>query len=148
MQRVACRTVAIEEGSGVTSNTVMPFIGGRPLTDLLRRIELPSATADGQPDLASSYIGLSAINVRWPSRHFLGEPVLSVFDEGETPLLGCGCGIWECWPFTAHVDVQDDVVAWSRYRHGFRDWDYSDLWDLTFDRQEYETALRSTAARH
>jgi hypothetical protein len=34
-------------------------IDGRDLLDLVRAVELPQATADGQPELAGSYGGLT-----------------------------------------------------------------------------------------
>lgn len=82
--------------------------------------------------------------VRWPSRHYLASPVLSDVGAGNTVLLGCTCGVWECWPFTAVVTVADDTVTWSGYR-GPRDWDYHELWNMTFGRRQYEDALRTTA---
>ena len=60
-------------------------------------------------------------------------------------LLGCNCGEWGCWPFTAVVTMEPDIVVWSGYRHGHRDWDYGALWDLMFDRAQYEEAVRATA---
>ena len=124
-------------------DALVPYRGGVALPDLLRRVERPSAARDGQPELAGSYAGLSDEQVRWPSRHYLGRPALSC--DGDTVLLGCGCGEWGCWPFTAVVTVETDAVVWSGYRHGHRAWDYSGLRDLVFDRDQYEEAVRATA---
>ncbi|GGJ79088.1 hypothetical protein GCM10010123_06270 [Pilimelia anulata] len=60
-------------------------------------------------------------------------------------LLGCGCGDWGCWPFTAMVDVTDDAVTWSGFRTGHRDWDYAGLPALSFARHRYVAELRATA---
>jgi aminoglycoside phosphotransferase (APT) family kinase protein len=90
--------------------------------ELVRSIELPAARRERNPDLAGDYAGLRTDMVRWPSRHYLGHPVLSVFGDGDTVLLGCGCGDWGCWPFTAIVTVEHDTVTWSGYRTGHRDW--------------------------
>ena len=60
-------------------------------------------------------------------------------------LLGCTCGDMGCWPFTAVVTVEPDAVVWSGYRNGHRNWDYSQLGDLVFDREQYEQAVRATA---
>jgi hypothetical protein len=54
-------------------------------------------------------------------------------------------GAWGCWPFTALVTVEDDTVTWSAYRTGHRDWDYRELRDFTFERAQYERAVRATA---
>jgi hypothetical protein len=43
------------------------------------------------------------------------------------------------------VIVADDTVNWSGYRTGHRDWDYRELRDVTFERRQYEQALRATA---
>lgn len=145
MEQIEFRTVRGETGAGVVVDAVVPYLGGVSLPDLLRRIERSSAARSGQPELAGSYLGLGDAGVRWPGRHYLGEPVLSWFGDGDTVLLGCCCGDWGCWPFTAVVTVERDVVVWSGYRHGHRDWDYGGLWDLVFDRVQYEEAVRATA---
>jgi len=146
MDRVEFRIGREVLGCG-TLDTVVPYVNGEPLPDLLRRVELPSARRDGQADLAGSYAGLPDDGIRWPSRHYLGEPVLSWFDDGDTVMLGCTCGDWGCWPFTARVTVDHGTVTWSGYRHGHRDWDYDSLRDLTFALGPYEAALRATARR-
>lgn len=145
MQRVEFRTVRQETGDGVVVDAIVPHLAGVPLPDLLRRVELPSARRERSADLAGSYAGLSDDAVRWPSRHYLGEPELTWFGDGDTVLLGCPCGEWGCWPFTAVVTVEEDTVTWSRYRTGHRDWDYGHLHDFVFDRAQYEQAVRATA---
>jgi hypothetical protein len=120
------------------------WVDGVSLAELARRVELPFAEADGKPDLAGAYEGLAAgDDILWPSRHFLGEPRLSNFDEGDTVLLGCVCGDWGCWPLVADVAVVEDSVTWSRFRNGHRHtWDLEDLGPFVFSRPEYEAALR------
>jgi len=145
MQRIEFRAIAQELPDGVFSRLV-PHVNGVPLPDLVREAELPSARREGKPDLAGSYAGLPLDEVSWPSRHFLGEPVLSWFGDGDTVLLGCACGEWGCWPFTAIVTVAEDTITWSGYRTGHRDWDYRELRDITFDRVQYEEALRATGS--
>jgi len=135
MERIEFRTV---------ERTLVPFLNGVPLGDLVRGVELPFARREGSPDLAGRYAGLAGDEVRWPSRHYLGDPVRSWFGDGDTVLLGCVCGDWGCWPFTAVVTVADDMVTWSGYRTGHRDWDYRELRDISFDRVQYEEALRET----
>ena len=116
------------------------------LRDLAREVERPAALADGQPDLAGGYDGLYAgKKVRWPSRHFLGEPALSWFDDGDTVLLGCDCGEWGCWPLTAAVEIVSGEVRWSGFRQGHRDWDLSALGPFEFKLAHYEDALHRTA---
>jgi hypothetical protein len=144
MERIEFRTVAEELGVGVYP-TLIPYLNGLALPDLVRRTELPFARREGKPRLAGRYAGLLDDDVRWPSGHYLGAPVLSWFGDGDTVLLGCICGDWGCWPFTAMVTVTEDTVTWSGFRTGHRDWDYRELRDITLDRGQYEEALRGTA---
>jgi hypothetical protein len=125
--------------------TIVPFVDGRALPDLLRVVESPFAAREGRPSLAGAYAGLDADAVRWPSRHYLGEPVLRL-DGSSTVLLGCTCGDWGCWPFAADVRVDGRTVTWTGYRHGSRDWDYRACRTFTFLRAEYEHAVIATAA--
>lgn len=91
------------------------WVDGVRLEELARPVELPFAEAEGKPGLAGSYEGLAARHdILWPSRHFLGEPSLSNFDDGDTVLLGCNCGDWGCWPLVADVLLTETEVSWSR----------------------------------
>jgi hypothetical protein len=144
MERIEFRTLEQELGVGVFP-TIVPHLNGVPLPDLIRKVEMPSARREGNPDLAGKYAGLVDDAVRWPSRHYLGTPTLSWFDDGDTVLLGCDCGDWGCWPFTAIITLTKNTVTWSGYRTGHRDWDYRELRDITFDRGQYEQAVRATA---
>ncbi|WP_387971248.1 hypothetical protein [Glycomyces rhizosphaerae] len=120
------------------------WVDGVRLEELARPVELPFAEVEGKPDLAGSYEGLAAgDDILWPSRHFLGEPSLSNFDDGDTVLLGCTCGDWGCWPLVADVAVTETAVSWSRFRNGHRgNWDLKELGLFVFDRAQYEAALR------
>ena len=135
------RTVEWALGSGVAA-VVVPYLSGVPLTELVRKVELSAARREGKPELAGQYAGLRGDSVRWPARHYLDRPVLG---DRDTVLLGCVCGDWGCWPFSAWVTVEDDAVVWSGYRTGHRDWDYDGLRDFAFDRAQYEEAVRATA---
>jgi hypothetical protein len=139
------RTVERAIGEGAVLPTLVPVVDGTPLPDLVRVAELPWARRDGDVGLAGSYAGLLDDVVRWPSRHYLGEPVLRWFGDGDTVLLGCTCGDWGCWPFTARVTVGPGTVTWSGYRTGHRTWDLGALRDRVFDRGQYEEAVRATA---
>ncbi|MEN3537886.1 hypothetical protein AAH991_22420 [Microbispora sp. ZYX-F-249] len=121
------------------------LVDGVPLRDLAKVVEAPFAASEGHPGIAGAYEGLSE-RLCWPSRHFLGEPELRWFDEGETVLLGCDCGEWGCWPLTARVEVTGTTVVWSGFRNGHRDgqWDLSALGPFVFERGQYEAALRAT----
>lgn len=134
----------VQEELGVgRSTTVLPHVNGKPLPLLLElaaggRRERSSPTA-----VPGGSHGLVGDDIRWPSRHYLGEPVLRSFDD-DTALLGCGCGTCSCGPFSAVVDVYDDVVVWSRFRFADPDVLFTELRDLVFDRAQYEAAVRTT----
>ena len=87
---------------------------------------------------------LAADDVRWPSRHFLAEPVQFRSGTGDTVLLGCVCGFAEGGPLTARVEVTAATVMWRNFRSGHRDWDLSALGTLVFDRKQCERASPGT----
>jgi hypothetical protein len=129
----------------VATNEVLEIkVDGVPLQEHARRAELRSARADRQEDLAGAYAGLNRLDpVRWPSRHFLGEPVLTL--DGDTVLLGCDCGDWGCWPLLARVDLTPAAVTWHHFKNEHRPaWDLTDLGPFEFDRPQYEAALKTT----
>ena len=111
------------------------WVNGRPLTDHAADVERAF-----DPSLAGSYEGLHPSDVG-SIHHYLGRPRASWFGDGDTVLLGCGCGTWGCWPLTAKVVVMHDTVRWSGFRTGHRDWDLGGLGPFEFDRANYERAL-------
>jgi hypothetical protein len=64
-------------------------------------------------------------------------------------LLGCHCGIPDCWPLTARVSLTENIVCWSHFQNWhrvkgcFSEWDHTALGPFVFDRQQYETAVRN-----
>jgi hypothetical protein len=156
--RVALLPVSWEPGE-------WPVVGievdGVPLIERVRELELPYAraeeveraaeVADWPPgalarELAGNYIPLSS-PFAWPSRHFLGEPIELPHggDDGETVVLGCTCGINDCWSLLVRIDLTEHLVAWSGFRNSSRGWDLSGLGPLVFDREQYEGSLRASA---
>lgn len=114
-------------------------IDGRPLVELTAEIEAPIAAAAGQPDLAGKYDYLSAASVVTPSRLMLGNPARH---DGRVAVLGCDCGIVDCWPLLVRITVTGDAVIWSDFRQPHRDnWVYPADLRFAFDRTQYERAL-------
>ena len=113
------------------------LINGLSLIDLVRPVESPFAEAEGHPNLAGQYGWLSDVDCE--IQHLKTE---------ECMVLGCNCGIPDCWPLTVRVSLAEDIVCWSRFRNCHRAeghthaWDHSALGPFTFDRQQYETAVR------
>jgi hypothetical protein len=142
-------------------------INGVDLLALVRAVELPHAEREfadriargeaprGAPGgLAGAYLAPPLTSLRWPSRELFGEPVdtaargfvLAPDDprRGKT-LLGCACGVVECWFLLASIAVFDDVVVWHDFEQFHRPWAY-DLGPFVFDRAAYARALGASDA--
>lgn len=106
-------------------------INGRATLDLVREAELPGATAEGRREHAGRSMPAGTLNpTRYAvrdSRHFLGEPVLTWFRDGDTGVLGCTCGDFGCSPVTVDIWTGPQSVRWSHFRIGHRDGDLSAL---------------------
>jgi hypothetical protein len=125
------------------------FIDGRDLVDLVRDVELPFATAAGDPGRAGDYAGLELRAVAPPSRHFWGKPLFEIYEsDGLTQLLECaGCREPGCRPLYCRVDVDDNRVRWSEFRASMTasrsEWDYSPLGPFEFDRTRYDAVVQA-----
>ena len=111
------------------------------LIDLLKQFEQPLANREGSPDLAGSYGWLSKESA------FNSLKGLENRANGKVILLGCICGIDECWPLLARVETTETTVIWSDFEQPYRSsnhpnsWDYSGFGPFVFDRIAYETEL-------
>ncbi len=139
-------------------------INGRPLLELVRAAEEPWARAEylarlpefENPDEfrfePGDYHYLSAACLLPPSRELLGQPrdpgfVLEPDDPRRTKatVLGCTCGITQCWFLQVRVEVLPDAVVWSEFGQFHRPhWRY-DLGPFIFDRRQYESQLGQEA---
>jgi hypothetical protein len=123
-------------------------VDGRPLVELIREIELPIATAAGEPAVAGAYGYLPEAVALPPSRHLFGEPARSSpLDDGRVAILGCGdCGIIGCWPLMARITLGPTTVTWDDFRQPFRKgWRYPAALRFVFDRSQYEQVLAGRA---
>ena len=121
-----------------------PRFRASPVAPPRTRQEVRPARAAKQPNLAGAYAGLAIgdpASTEW-QQWYLGEG-MSWFGDGDTCLLGCGCGDTGCWPLTAHVEIGPQAVRWHGFRNGHRDWDLSGLGPFVFARDAYERALAS-----
>ncbi len=135
------------------------WINGRLLLDFVQPIEhrhlleeyrLGGGEADGRPPPDPnevSYHHLPAGCVLLPRRNLLGEPwphgfVLDPNDprNRKSAVLGCTCGIIECWFLQALITIGEEVVTWSDFGQFHRDWRY-DLGPFVFGRSQYESEL-------
>ena len=73
----------------------------------------------------------------FPASSFLTEAAAA-------PVLGCSCGVWECWPLEARIALTPTTVTWSSFRQPFRkQWGDLPIGPFVFDRDAYETALHA-----
>jgi len=96
---------------------------------------------------AQSYGGLIPSLFRFGPAvaHFLGKADEGSADE-KTPVLGCTCGEWGCWPLRVRIIVEPGVVLWLDFEQPFRpNRDYSDFGPFAFERIEYEAAVATLA---
>ncbi|SDU68804.1 hypothetical protein [Jiangella alkaliphila] len=144
MDRLALDVVQIQYGQH-TYRALGILINGERIEDLARVVEKPHAVAENNPKLAGDYAPLALSDIDSDRNHFLGHPVATWFEDGDTVLMGCPCGEWGCWPLTVRVEVNSSTVRWHGFRNGHREWDLSALGPFEFDRPEYEAALKALA---
>jgi hypothetical protein len=78
--------------------------------------------------------------------HFLGQSTDAMGPK--TPLLGCECGEWGCWPLMARIIVTADVVTWDRFEQPYRKTRvYTAFGPFQFDRHQYDDALHTLSTR-
>ncbi|MFD2472882.1 hypothetical protein [Amycolatopsis silviterrae] len=114
----------------------VPVVDGVALTELIDRFEL----AAGMSPAGDAYGGLNPrAFAGTPAEHFHGlDPA-----DGKTPLLGCSCGDWGCWPLLARVTVTGDEVVWDAFEQPHRpERDYRGFGPFRFARAGYDAAVR------
>ncbi len=131
-------------------------LNGRPLLELVKTAEEPWARAEylerlpefENPDEfrfePGAYHYLPASLLLLPSRELLGQPrVLGFVLEADDPrrtkatVLGCTCGIIECWFLQVRIELSPKMVVWSEFAQFHRPhWRY-DFGPFTFERKQY-----------
>ena len=90
-------------------------------------------------------IGLiDSVLLRWPAKHYYGEPMEEWLFDGHTVLLGCRCGDTACWPLIADVKLAPDGVHWDGFHNSRRPWNHSGLGPFAFRTRQYLDALVAT----
>ena len=143
------------------SHTGNIYINYRSLIDIVKEIEMSYAQIEydarieeeNPQDLsliAGDYMPLPLWITGLPSKHLLGKP-LGIAEKGfkleednpiknKTTVLGCSCGVIECWFLLAKITLTDTTVTWSNFQNFHQDgWEYN--LNFTFDSQEYEAGL-------
>lgn len=118
------------------SPVILPHIDGTDLRDLLRPVERAQGAGEG----AGSYAGVPVSGRKRLDVQYLGRSSQDTYETTIT-VLGCTCGIVDCWPLRVHVSVDPEVVIWTSLENGCRPWDYGELGSFTFDRYEYVSGL-------
>jgi len=109
---------------------VVPRLEGTPLTELVDRFE----TKHGMQPAGNVYGGLNAHRVH---ERFHGTT------EPKEAVLGCSCGVDDCWPLLARITVTDDLVVWDEFEQPHRpERDYTGFGPFRFDRSHYDEAVR------
>ncbi len=135
-------------------------VNGVDLIELVREAELPHARREVEErlaggdsaeikaeDLAGNYLGFPTVSLR--GRALYDAPAsyacyfgVSADDPslGKATLLGCTCGITECWFLLVRITILDEVVIWSDFEQFHRSWIY-DLGPFIFDKEDYVRTL-------
>jgi hypothetical protein len=122
---------------------ILPRIGGAPLIELIDSFEI----AAGMQPAGDAYGGLIPQFFRFgPMQdHFLGRSTNAM--RPKTPVVGCECGEWGCWPLMARITVTADFVVWDSFEQPHRTTrDYTAFGPFQFDRHQYDDALRALSA--
>ena len=138
MNRLEFRLGSLE-GQAPGVRTVIPWIDGRPLLDIVRDFE----TAMGF-DVPGEYDGIVPAFFRFGplEEHYLGKGPRT----GHAQVLGCGCGEAGCWPLFVAVTAGPGTVTWSEFEQPHRPGrDYSGLGPLVFERAAYDAACSAVA---
>ncbi|WP_406458676.1 hypothetical protein OG782_36835 [Streptomyces sp. NBC_00876] len=122
---------------------VVPCIDGIPLTKLIDTFEIGA----GMQPAGDAYGGLIPQYFRFGpmENHFRGQSTDAMGPK--TPLLGCECGEWGCWPLLAGITATPDHVNWGSFEQPHRKRrDYSGFGPFRFDRLQYADAVRVLSA--
>lgn len=129
------------------------FINDRSFLEIIRETEEPiiakeNLQRDAESQLkAGDYYSLPATLTYLPCRNLLDEP--DEFDfliepehlhSNKSTLLGCTCGVLECWFIVAKITLTPTTVTWSNFAQFHFDYEY-DLKPFVFEREQYEREL-------
>ena len=119
-------------------------INGEPLLELIRRCEQSFAAKDGQASIAGSYAYLSLIDFEELFLRAALEADLAQ-DERDVVLLGCPCGIWNCWYLALKIKFETETVKLYEFKNPRRkDWRYG--LEFKFDRVSFVSEISKIAS--
>lgn len=123
-------------------NLIVPIVDGKSLISILKKFELPFAKQKGHPELAGGYEGIPIDFTESLFDYYLGLIQIEWLND-KTVLLDFPCLCVGCWSFVAKIEIDSGKVIWKNFEQAHREkWIYDELGVFTFDRKQYETALK------
>ena len=134
------------EIEGESFTEVVVAINGEPLLELIKRREQGFAAKDGQASIAGGYAYLSLIDFK---KLFLDALLpngqLAANGERSVVLLGCPCGIWDCWYLALKIKFETETVKLYDFTNLRRkDWQYG--LEFKFDRVSFVSEISKIAS--
>ena len=128
------------EMNGESLTEVVVTINGEPLLELIRQREQSFAAKEGQASIAGDYAYLSLIDFK---KLFLDA--LLPNGEQSVVLLGCPCGIWDCWYLALKIKFEANAVKFTDFTNLRRkDWQYG--LEFKFDRVSFVSEISKIAS--
>ena len=134
------------EIEGESFTEVVIAINGEPLLELIKRREQSFAAKDGQASIVGDYAYLSLIDFK---KLFLDALLpngqLAASGERSVVLLGCPCGIWNCWYLALKIKFEANAVKFTDFTNLRRkDWRYG--LEFKFDRVSFVGEISKIAS--
>lgn len=132
------------EIEGESFTEVVVTINGEPLLELIKQREQSFAAKDGQSCIAGDYAYLSLIDFEELFLRTALEADLAQ-DERDVVLLGCPCGIWDCWYLALKIKFETETVKLYDFTNPRRkDWQYG--LEFKFDRVSFMSEISKIAS--
>ena len=132
------------EIEGESFTEVVAAINGEPLLELIKRREQSFVAKEGQASIVGSYAYLNLIDFEELFLRVALEADLAQ-DERDVVLLGCPCGIWNCWYLALKIKFETETVKLYEFKNPRRkDWRYG--LEFKFDRVSFVREISKIAS--
>jgi ribosomal protein S18 acetylase RimI-like enzyme len=135
------RTIGFELSSRYGAQAIVPTIDGVLLTEIVQQFERGKKwkPLGGYGGIIPTAYKFGPIDV-----HYRGGPGAI----RPTPVLGCTCGEWGCWPILVTITTSADFVEWTQLHQPHRpDRDYSPMGAFRFSRAQFDQAINDLLDR-
>ena len=134
------------EIEGKSFTEVVVTINDESLLELIKRREQSFAVKNRQGCIAGDYAYLSLIDFK---KLFLDALLpngqLAANGERSVVLLGCPCGIWDCWYLALKIKFEAETVKLYAFKNPRRkDWRYG--LEFKFDRMSFVSEISKIAS--